>query len=255
MTHTSADFFDPIKQTKYIGSENYRKIENYLEALQAISKLCDLSYYVVDYYKKCFYYVSQNPLFLSGYRQEEVLKLGFDFYPLCVPPDDLKLLFELNEAGFKYFYDLPVERRENAVIAYDFRLKHKTNESLIMINHKLAPLLLTEDGNIWMAICLVSISSRKEPGDVHIVMQDDQSRFNFNIENKTFEVAQKNERLTKREKEILKFIAIGDRIEVISKKLKITESTIKNHKTKIFEKLHANSAAEAVFYASKQNLI
>lgn len=254
MTHTSADFFDPIKQTRYIGSENYRKIENYLEALQAISKLCDLSYYIVDYYKKCFYYVSENPLFLCGYKQEEVLKLGFDFYPLCVPPDDLKLLFELNEAGFKYFYNLPVVRRENAVIVYDFRLKHKTNKSLIMINHKLAPLLLTEDGNIWMAICLVSISSRKESGDVHIIMQDDKSRLNFNIEKKTFEDAQ-DMVLTKREKEILKFIAIGDRIEVISQKLKISESTIKNHKTKIFEKLHANSAAEAVFYASKQNLI
>ncbi len=254
MTHNSADFFDPIVQTRYIGSENYRKIENYLEALQAISKLCDLSYYIVDYYKKCFFYVSPNQLFLSGYTQEEVSKLGFDFYPLCVPPDDLKLLFELNEAGFKYFYKLPVGRRENAVIAYDFKLKHKTNESLIMINHKLAPLLLTEDGNIWMAICLVSISSRKESGDVHIIMQDDNSRFNFNIENKTFEDAQ-NTVLTKREKEILKFIAIGDRIEVISQKLKISESTIKNHKTKLFEKLHANSAAEAVFYASKQNLI
>lgn len=254
MTHTSADFFDPIVQTRYIGSENYRKIENYLEALQAISKLCDLSYYIVDYYKKCFYYVSQNPLFLCGYKQEEVLKLGFDFYPLCVPPDDLKLLFELNEAGFNFFYKLPVARRENAVIAYDFRLKHKTNESLIMINHKLAPLLLTDDGNIWMAICLVSISSRKESGDVHIIMQDDKSRFNLNIEKKTFEAAQ-DMVLTKREKEILKFIAIGDRIEVISQKLKISESTIKNHKTKIFEKLQAKSTAEAVFYASKQNII
>jgi len=255
MTNTVADFFNPIEQTKYIGIDNYSKIEYYLDALKVVSKLCDLSYYIVDYYKKSFYYVSLNPLFLSGYTQEEVLKLEFDFYPLCVPEDDLKLLYVLNEVGFKYFYELPIKRRKEAVISYDFRLKHKTNNSLLMINHKLTPLLLTDDGNIWMAICVVTLSSRKEPGDVHIVMQDDQSRFNFNIENKTFEVAQKNEGLTKREKEILKFIAIGDRIEVISKKLKITESTIKNHKTKIFEKLHANSAAEAVFYASKQNLI
>jgi len=255
MKREISDFFEPIQATKYIGSNNYIKIESYLKSLQAISKLCELSYYIIDYYKKSFYYVSPNPLFLSGYTREEVLKLGYDFYGLCVPDDDLVLLFNLNIAGFNFFYSLQKERRENAIISYDFRLKHKTNQSLIMINHKLGPLLLTDDGNIWMAICVVTLSSRKEPGDVHIVMQDDQSRFNFNIENKTFEVAQKNEGLTKREKEILKFIAIGDRIEVISKKLKITESTIKNHKTKIFEKLHANSAAEAVFYASKQNLI
>lgn len=255
MNHEISDFFEPIQPTKYIGSDNYSKIESYLKSLQAISKLCDLSYYIIDYYKKSFYYVSPNPLFLSGYTQEEVLKLGYDFYGLCVPPDDLALLFDLNIAGFNFFYLLPKERRENAIISYDFRLKHKTNQSIIMINHKLGPLLLTDDGNIWMAICLVSLSSRKKSGDVHIIMHDNNSRFNFNIENKTFEAAKKNERLTKREKEILKCIAIGDRIEVISKKLKITESTIKNHKTKIFEKLHANSAAEAVFYASKQNII
>jgi len=64
----------------------------------------------------------------------------------------LKLLFELNETGFKFFCELPVEIREHATISYDFRLKNKDLGSLIMINHKLDPLLLTEDGNIWMAI-------------------------------------------------------------------------------------------------------
>ncbi len=42
-----------------------------------------------------------------------------------------------------------------------------------MINHKLAPLIFTDDGNIWMAICLVALSTRKEYGDVHIFMHDD----------------------------------------------------------------------------------
>jgi len=254
MDFAISDFFEPISATRYIGSENYTKVEGYLNALKAVSKICDLSYYIVDYYRKNFFYVSPNPLLLSGYSREEVLKMGFDFYVNCVPPEDLKLLFELNVAGFKFFYDLPVEIREHATISYDFRLKNKDLGSLIMINHKLAPLLLTEDGNIWMAICLVTLCSRKESGDVHIIMQNDNSRFNFNIENKTFEAAQ-NTVLTKREKEILKFIAIGDRIEVISQKLKISESTIKNHKTQIFKKLHVSNNAEAVFYASKQNII
>lgn len=254
MKREISDFFEPIQATKYIGSNNYIKIESYLKSLQAISKLCELSYYIIDYYKKSFYYVSPNPLFLSGYTREEVLKLGYDFYGLCVPDDDLVLLFNLNIAGFNFFYSLQKERRENAIISYDFRLKHKTNQSLIMINHKLGPLLLTDDGNIWMAICVVTLSSRKEPGDVHIVLHDDQSRFNFNVEKNTFEAA-KDESLTKKEMEVLICTALGDSNEAISKKLKISESTLKNHKTKIFKKLHVSNTAEAVFYASKQNLI
>jgi DNA-binding CsgD family transcriptional regulator/PAS domain-containing protein len=254
MNNVISDFFEPIDEIKYIGSDNYRKVERYTEALQSISNLCDLSYYIIDYYKKSFYYVSQNPLFLSGYTQKKVLELGYDFYQHCVPPEDLELLFDLNIAGFKFFYELPRSRREKGYISYDFRLKHKTNNSLIMITHKLAPLLFTEDGNIWMAICLVTLSTRKEPGDVHFFMHDENKRYNFNREKKSFDVA-KNTKLTKRETEILKCIAIGDRTEVISRKLNISESTVKNHKTKILKKLSARTSAEAVFCASQQKLI
>lgn len=254
MNNTLANFFGPIEQTKYIGRENYKKIEHYLEALQAVSKLNDLSYYIVDYYKKSFYYVSPNPLFLSGYSQEEVLNFGFDFYPLCVPADDLKLLFALNEGGFDFFYRLPVNRREKAVISYDFQLKHKMNGSLIMINHKLSPLVLTDDGNIWMSICMVTLSARETSGDVHIIMRDDNSRYNFNRNQKRFELA-KTKKLTTRETEIVKHIAIGEKTQIIAQKLGIAESTIKNHKTTILKKLNAKSSAEAVFFASKQGII
>lgn len=254
MKNNISDFFDPIQQTRYIGDENYRKVEHYLKALQALSKLYDLSFYIVDYHKKSFYYVSPNPLFLCGYTQEEVLNLGYEFYPLCVPPDDLKLLFILNEAGFDFFYKHPADRREKAVISYDFRLKHKENSSLIMVNHKLCPLVLTDEDNIWMAICLVTLSARDEPGDVHIVMQDDNTRYNLNAAKKMFEPV-KHKKLTKREKEILKCIATGYNTSSIAGKLGISESTVKNHKSKLFQKLNARSSAEAVFYSSKQNLI
>jgi DNA-binding CsgD family transcriptional regulator len=241
-----SDFFEPIKTTKYIGSENYAKVDGYLNALKAVSKICNLSYYIIDYYRKNFFYVSPNPLFLSGYSQEEVLKQGYDFYNLCVPTDDIQLLSELNVAGFNFFYELPVERREHATISYDFRLKNKDLGSLIMINHKLAPLLLDEDGNMWMAICLVTLSSRKIPGDVHIIMKDTQTRFDFNREKQYFE-ERDYKKLSKQEKEILKLIALGDNIEEIALKLKISKSTVKNFKTRIFKKLNANSAAEASF--------
>jgi DNA-binding CsgD family transcriptional regulator len=254
MINTISNFFDPVQHSKYIGSENYRQVEYYLKALQALSKLHDLSFYIIDYYKKSFYYVSPNPLFLCGYDQEEVLNLGFEFYPLCIPPVDLELLFVLNEAGFKFLYKLPVNRRDKAMISYDFRLKHKNNQSLIMINHKLSPLVLTDEGNIWMVICLVTLSVRKEPGDAHIIMRDDDKRYNLNPENKVFKPA-KYKKLTCREKEILMHIAIGNNTSSIACELGISESTVKHHKTRMFQKFNVSSSAEAVFYASKQSLI
>lgn len=255
MNHKISDFFEPIETTKYIGSDNYTRIESYLNALKAVSKLVDLSFYIIDYYRKNFFYVSSNPLFLSGYSREEVLKMGYDFYGVCVPPEDLQLLLELNKAGFRFFYELPVKRREHATISYDFRLKNRDIGSFIMVNHKLAPLLLTENGNIWMAICLVTLSSRQTPGDVHIIMKDDQRHYDFNREEQKF-VEKEKTKLSQKEYEILKLIALGSSLNEISEKLEISPSTIKNHKTKIFKKLNVNTVTEAVFvFASRQGVL
>ncbi|WP_340113052.1 response regulator transcription factor [Maribellus mangrovi] len=249
------EFFDPIQQTKYIGSENYRKIKYYLKTLQALSKVCNLSFYIVDYYKRSFQYVSPNPLFLNGYSQKEVMSLGFDFYPLCVPEDDLKLLLLLNEVGFDFFYQLSEDRRDKATISYDFRLKHRNNNSHILINHKLSPLLLTDEGNIWMSICLVTLSVMKKPGDVHIIMQDDSSRYDLNIRKRIFEKVAK-QKLSPKEIEILKLLSLGYRLNDVANKLGISSSTVKNHKTRIFKKLNVKTTAEAVFlFANSQGIL
>lgn len=254
MNKEPSEFFKPMRPIKYVSSNYYQHVEHHLEALQALSKLCDGSYYIIDFYKKSFHYVSPHPLFLCGYSQATVQKFGFDFYPLSVPPDDLELLFLLNEAGFAFFYALPVNRRNKATISYDFRLKHKDKPNPTMINHKLSSLALTGDGNLWMAICLVTMSTREVPGNVHIVMQDDNSRYKLNVEERKFEPCN-HLLLTNREKEILKYIAAGYRTAWVAQILEISHSTVKNHKAKILNKLNTNTIAGAVFYASKQNLI
>ena len=254
MRNTPSDFFEPVKTIKYISSSNYKKVESYLQAFQAMSNLIDMSYYIIDYYKKSFAYVSPNPLFLSGYTRNEVLKLGFDFYPLCVPQEDIQLLFNLNVAGFDFFYGLPEERRRNGYISYDFRLRNKINNSLIMINHRVTPLLFNEDGNIWMSLCLVSLSPRIKAGDVHIVMHDERKRYNLNVKTNRFERIP-YKKLTNKELKVLSLVALGDNTTTISKKLIIAESTVKNHKTNIFKKLNAKTSAEAVFHATRRGLI
>ena len=61
--------------------------------------------------------------------------------------------------------------------------------------------------------------------------------------------------LTKREIEILDYIAQGFLNKQIAVKLGISEQTIKNHVTSILRKLNANARTEAVVVALKQGLI
>lgn len=61
--------------------------------------------------------------------------------------------------------------------------------------------------------------------------------------------------LTKREVEILEFIAKGFGNKQIASELDISEQTIKNHVTSILRKLNANARTEAVVIAIKRGII
>jgi DNA-binding NarL/FixJ family response regulator len=61
--------------------------------------------------------------------------------------------------------------------------------------------------------------------------------------------------LTKREIEILQYIAQGYLNKQIAAALEISEQTIKNHVTSILRKLNANARTEAVVIALKQGII
>jgi DNA-binding NarL/FixJ family response regulator len=61
--------------------------------------------------------------------------------------------------------------------------------------------------------------------------------------------------LTKREREILKYISDGNTNKQIANTLSISEQTIKNHVSAILRKLNANDRAHAVVLAFKSGLI
>ncbi|MBK7172287.1 MAG: hypothetical protein IPH84_03435 [Bacteroidales bacterium] len=87
-----SDFFKPVPSIEGISEADYESLRHYINTLEAIARLVDLSYYIIDYKKREFIYVSGHPLFLSGYQAEEVRQMGYDFFGKAVPPDDLNML-------------------------------------------------------------------------------------------------------------------------------------------------------------------
>jgi len=63
------------------------------------------------------------------------------------------------------------------------------------------------------------------------------------------------QRLTKREREVIRLVAEGKSNKEIAAKLRITERTVKYHMTSLFNKLGAENRAQAVAIASERHLI
>ena len=61
--------------------------------------------------------------------------------------------------------------------------------------------------------------------------------------------------LTAREVEILKLIAVGHPNKQIARRLEISEKTVRNHVSNMYEKLHIYDRSQAVLYAVRKGLV
>lgn len=225
----------------------------FLKVLEATTRASSQSLYVIDYSQKGFLYVSSNPLFLCGYSAEEVTKMGYLFYEKIVSTEDLNMLLEINKKGFKFFYEQSIEDRIKFTISYDFRIHGKHSREK-MVNHKLTPIILTPNGDIWLALCIVSLSSRSEPGNVFVSKKGLLQHYSYSFKSKKW-----NESctitLSDREKEVLQLSVQGFSNKRIAENVFLDVNTIKFHKKKIFQKFNVKNINEAIIFAHNNNLL
>ena len=245
-------FFRPINPGMEIPDSDYVRTDICVAMAEALARNTNHSLYIIDYNRKNFLYVSSNPLFLCGRTPEEVQQKGYAFYFEVVSPDELKRLMEINETGFRFYYTQPAEKRLNLSIEYDFHIC--TSEShRHLIHHKLTPILLNAKGDIWLALCSVSLSPRKDIGEVILTDCTCADRYVYSIEGRRW---RKQPELIRsdREKEILQLSVKGLSNAEIGETLFIDANTVKFHKKKLFEKLHAENITEAVGIAAQMRL-
>ena len=246
-------FFRPINPELGIGECDYEKREICIAMANALSRNTNHSLYIIDYNRKNFLYVSPNPLFLCGHSPEEVQRKGYAFYFEVVPSDEINRLMEINEAGYLFYYNQPVEKRLDLSIEYDFHI-HTSDNHRHLIHHKLTPVLLSEKGDIWLALCTVSLSPKKNIGEVDITNHTCTDRYVYSFEGRRWR-KQPELILSDREKEILQLSVKGLSNTEIGETLFIDANTVKFHKKKLFEKLHAENITEAVGIAANLRLI
>ena len=240
-------------KVREVTKEDHLQQQHYLDVVKSFARLTYESIYVIDYEKMGFEYVSENPLFLCGHSSEEVLNMGYDFYFRNVPEGDLELLDLINNAGFDFYKKLPGNAKKLYSITYDFHLTNKDGKH-VLINHKLTPLFLTTDDQLWKAMCIVSISHHKNAGNVYIHKQGTDETWELNVKNSIWYKKEKP-KLTKREIEILRLHAQGLTISEIAERIFVSPDTVKYYRRRIFERLGVNNIVEALSYTVSNKII
>lgn len=248
-----SNFFIEENSISYIPDEAYEALTLTFEDINAYARTIHKSVYLIDYYKKTFAYVSDNPLFLCGLTPNEVKNMGFEFYIHHCPKEDLEMLLEINKAGFSFLSSLPLLQRKDHIISYDFRILDSKQE-VWWINHQLTPYRLTKGGKIWLALCAVSFSSRNAKEKVEILKNGSHNYWVYDFKSKVWRQNQLPE-LSDKEKKVLMLSAMGYTMGEIGMIMKRSLNTVKAYRKDILEKLEVDNISEAIVYVMNHRLI
>ncbi|WP_343558866.1 LuxR C-terminal-related transcriptional regulator [Sphingobacterium sp.] len=247
------DLFSPKNAVDSLSAKDLEQTKDYIEIVKAFARITYQSIYVIDYQLKAFEFVSDNPLFLAGLTPRQVVEMGYGFYQKYVPAADFQMLIQINNAGFNFYENIPLEERKQHVISYDFQIQD-ANKKYILINHKLTPFFLTEEGKIWKAMCIVSLSSNISSGNVTIEKLHSDLLWELDLLSGKW-IARTKVNLTEREIEILRYYHRGLTIHETSEKIFISIDTVKFHRRKLFEKLGVGNMNEALTFALNNRLL
>lgn len=245
-------FFSENNHIEKISPNDKKQLDNYLEVVYAFSRATNASIYIIDYEKKQFEYVSDNPVFLCGHSVEEVRQLGYAFYLKNVPEEDLQLLLKINKIGFDFYERIPIDERKFYSISYDFHLIDGKKKKLV--NQKLTPIFLTETGKMWKALCIVSHSREKTAGNIRVYKKWGLDILRYDIDHGRWKTSKKID-LTARDIQILELSIRSYTINEIATELFLSPDTVKFHRRKLFKKLDVTSMSAAIFFAEANKLL
>lgn len=186
-------------------------------------------------------YMSKRGLDFLGITNEDLLKMGVNYHTSILNPEDsveyTPKIFELlrhnnNEEIISLFQEV----RPPQQINYTWFI---TGCKVLLRDHEGHPKLL-----IGMSIPIDSVLEMAEKAQ-RILSENNYKQKNIHL----------FDSLTKREKELLKFFALGFTNEAIAKELFISIETVATHRKNIKRKLHCKSNYDCTYFAQAFNLI
>lgn len=216
-------------------------------AVKAFARSTYQGVYVVDLFKNNFLYVSDNVKRFYGFSHEEIKRKGLDFYLENVPTEEQKALREVNAKGLSLFRQLSVGDCDDCSLSYDFHVKYGKKTRLY--HHVATPFLLSEDGQVRLVLCSISLPHRSVAGHFIMYNKGANSYYEYLLREHCWKKKYIPE-LSEMEQEILALSAQGYTMSDMADMLCRSFDTVKASKKRLFTKLGVRNIASAVSFAS-----
>ncbi|MGN1236283.1 MAG: response regulator transcription factor [Bacteroidaceae bacterium] len=231
-----------------IGEEEYSRVETIVKTMEAVSKISNQSWFVIDYYRQQLIYRSKQLIFIDHAREEDFKCESINPYLSYVAEEDLNRMVESKQRCKDFFHKFSDEDKQNHVSVINFRIE--LHGKKIMIFQKYTPLLLRPNGKPWLGMFSIGHSIAKDYGKIYYFYG--KSRFEYLEKSHTF----KEERLSlsEMERKIMHGFYSGFSDKEICEKLCLSPNTIKTHKKNLYSKLCVRSREEAMMFVHNYNI-
>ena len=183
-------------------------------------------------------------------REAEIASIWEDELLSRVHTEDLQKKYRLEFHFFEFLSTINIYERADYEVLTRLRVKNKEGD-YILLKHRLVYLTSTEDGTIWLALCLYNMIYEHPEVNVPegVIVNNKSGRIvDYNPD-------RINQLLSPREVEILHLIKHGRRSKEIADKLSLSVNTINRHRQNIFQKLNVTNALEACRIAENAGLL
>lgn len=153
------------------------------------------------------------------------------------------MLVELNGSGFRFFDTFDRDDKYQCSMSYHFHLQSGAKSKLI--NHQITPVLLMDEGRIWIGMCVVSLSSHKTAGHVEFHKSGQSNYWEYSFEGHRWK-EREGISLKEEELDVLRLSAAGLTMAEIADRMCRSIDSIKFYKRNAFDKLGVANITEAV---------
>lgn len=234
---------------------NEQQASAFIQYASLFSSVTTDSFYVWNIPRKQFDDIKPDGLFLCGFSVEEVLDLGYDFYPQIVHSEDLVLWTDMHKAVLRCLANYKGKHDEIDYFSCTFRLQRKCS----FVSRPLPQMVYQRMKPVWIAdrwaylICTIKSSTSKEAGNLHMHFNDGLSK-TYSLTTKRWKQQMKKS-LTERERMILMLAQQGKSTREIADVLCKAHDTIRNQIKLLFVKLNLHTMQEAIDFVGTHRMI
>ena len=213
--------------------------------------------YLLDYTTGKYLMVSKNCKTVMGFTSADIICGGIVFFAERYHPEDLRLF---NEEVFvnmqQILNSIPKQEHKDHIFNFNYRIRDSKGEYINLLQR--SSFIKSDDkGNPLISLGVVTKVDHfvKNNPVIQVVERVDPVNGTIGtVVKNTYFLHEENKIFSKREREVLLYIAEGFTSKQIADKLFISEHTVINHKRSMHSKSNTQNAAALMSFAFKHNM-